>query len=431
MRAQYMYKRPLYQKVMERVTDPRNFIQVLAGPRQVGKTTLAHQIRNTISCSSHYAAADGYSLRDTSWIEQQWDIGRQIAKSSQDPLGALLILDEIQKIPHWSEVVKKLWDEDTADHVNLRVLMLGSSSLLIQTGLGESLAGRFETIPISHWLFEECRDAFNWSLEQYIYFGGYPAAASLIKNEERWASYVLDSLIETSISRDIMLMTRVHKPALLRRVFELGCLCTGSVVSYQKMLGQLQDAGNAATLAHYLELLEGVGLLAGVQKFSLDATQQKASSPKLQVLNTALATVQGSLSFEEAIKNRQLWQKLVEYTIGAHLINSHFGTRTEIFYWKEGNRSVDFIVRKGKKLIVIDLNTSRKGKNSQGIDIFEEKYNPTKILLIGEGGIPVEEFQTFRNLGVKKSNYVLAKKSRKSTFPRTFYPLLYQTILFN
>jgi hypothetical protein len=387
-----MYKRPLYQKIMERVTDSRNFIQVLAGPRQVGKTTLAHQIRDTISCPSHYAAADGYSLRDTAWIEQQWDIGREIAKKSQDPLGALLILDEIQKIPHWSEAVKKLWDEDTAHHVNLRVLMLGSSSLLIQTGLGESLAGRFETIPISHWLFEECRDAFNWTLEQYIYFGGYPAAASLIKNEDRWASYVLDSLIETSISRDIMLMTRVHKPALLRRVFELGCLCSGSVVSYQKMLGQLQDAGNAATLAHYLELLEGVGLLAGVQKFSLDATQQKASSPKLQVLNTALATVQNSLSFEETRKDRELWKRLVECAIGAHLVNSHFGTRAEIFYWKEGNRSVDFILRKGKKLIVVDINHSHKGRNIQGIETFKEKFDPTKIIYVGEGGIPVEDF---------------------------------------
>lgn len=392
MREQHMYRRPLYQKIMERVRDQRHFIQVLAGPRQVGKTTLAHQIRDAISCPSHYAAADGYSLRDTAWIKHQWEIGRQIAKKSQDPLGALLILDEIQKIPQWSDVVKQLWDEDTAHHLDLKVMILGSSSLLIQTGLGESLAGRFETIPISHWLFEECRDAFNWTLEQYIYFGGYPAAASLIKNEDRWASYVLDSLIETSISRDIMLMTRVHKPALLRRVFELGCLCSGSVVSYQKMLGQLQDAGNAATLAHYLELLEGVGLLAGVQKFSFDATHLKASSPKLQVLNTALATVQGSLSFEETRKDPELWKKRIECAIGAHLINSYFGTRTEIFYWKEGNRLIDFIIRKDRNLVVININNAHKGRNIQGIETFKAKYEPTKILFVGEGDIPVEDF---------------------------------------
>lgn len=214
-RAKCMYKRPLFEKVMEQVTDSRNFMQVLAGPRQVGKTTLAHQIMESISCPSHYASADGYSLRDAAWIEQQWEIGRNKAKKSHDPLGALLALDEIQKIPYWSDTVKQLWDEDTANHLNLKVLILGSSSLLIQTGLGESLAGRFETIPISHWFFEECREAFNWSLDEYIYFGGYPAAAKLIKKEERWSRYIIDSLVETSISRDVMLMTRVHKPALL------------------------------------------------------------------------------------------------------------------------------------------------------------------------------------------------------------------------
>lgn len=392
MRAKHMYKRPLFQRVMEQVTDSRAFMQVLAGPRQVGKTTLAHQIRESISCPSHYASADGYSLRDAAWIEQEWEIGRRLAKKSTDKLGALLALDEIQKIPYWSDIVKKLWDEDTANHLNLKVMILGSSSLLIQTGLGESLAGRFELIPISHWSFQECRDAFGWDLEKYVYFGGYPAAAALIKKEERWSRYIIDSLIETNISRDVMLMTRVHKPALLRRVFELGCLCSGSVVSYQKMLGQLQDAGNTATLAHYLELLSGAGLVTGLQKFSLDSTRQKASSPKLQVLNTALATAHGRLSFKETKQDPECWHKLIESAVGAHIINSTFGTKTEIFYWKQDNKFVDFIIQKGKNLVVIDVNHSKKGKNVQGIDVFIQKYHPTKILIIGEGGISVEEF---------------------------------------
>lgn len=387
-----MYKRKLYQKVIERVIGSRNFMQVLAGPRQVGKTTLAHQVRKNIPIPSHYASADGYSLRDAAWLEQQWEEGRQLAKESQNPLGALLFLDEIQKIPHWSDTVKKLWDEDTANLLNLKVLILGSSSLLIQTGLGESLAGRFELIPISHWSFEEFRDAFNGTLEEYIYFGGYPAAATLIKDEERWSRYIIDSLIETSISRDVMLMTRVHKPALLRRVFELGCLCTGSVVSYQKMLGQLQDAGNVATLAHYLELLSGAGLVTGLQKFSLDPTRQKASSPKFQVLNTALATAQSHLSFKSARQNKERWRKLIECTIGVHLINSIFGTKAEIFYWRESNREVDFIIRKDDKLTVIEVNHEQKGKNVRGLDVFIQKYRPDTTLFIGDGGIAVEEF---------------------------------------
>lgn len=392
MKAKHMYKRPLFQKVIKRVTDSRSFMQVLAGPRQVGKTTLAHQIRENISCPSYYASADGYSLRDETWLEQQWEKGRQVARKSSDQLGALLVLDEIQKIPYWSDIVKKLWDEDTANHLNLKVMILGSSSLLIQTGLGESLAGRFEIIPISHWSFGECRDAFNLTLEEYIYFGGYPAAAALIRNEERWSRYIIDSLIETSISRDVMLMTRVHKPALLRRVFELGCLCTGSVVSYQKMLGQLHDAGNVATLTHYLELLSGAGLVTGLQKFSLDLVHQKASSPKLQVLNTALATAQGHLSFEETKQDPESWKKLIECAIGAHLINSSYGTKTEIFYWKQVNKAVDFIIRKGKNLIAVDIKNARKGKNIQGIDTFIKNCHPTKILIVGEGGISIEEF---------------------------------------
>lgn len=387
-----MYTRPLYQTIMERLSFPRAFMQVLAGPRQVGKTTLAHQIRKNLDYPTHYASSDGYSLRDEAWIAEQWEIGRQLSKQSSDSSGALLILDEIQKISLWSDVVKKLWDEDTANQLNLKVMILGSSSLLIQTGLGESLAGRFELIPISHWSYQECRDAFHWNLDEYIYFGGYPAAAILIQDEERWSQYIVDALIETSISRDVMLMTRIHKPALLRRVFELGCLCTGQVVSYQKMLGQLQDAGNAATLAHYLELLSGAGLVSGLQKFSLHPTRQRASSPKLQVLNTALSTAQSHLSFKATKANKGGWQKLVECAIGAHLLNTHFGTKTEVFYWKENNKCIDFILRKGDNLTLIEVNNNQKGKNVQGIDVFTQKYQPTKTVFIGENGISVEEF---------------------------------------
>lgn len=386
------YKRPLFQKVRERLIEPRGFMQVLAGPRQVGKTTLAHQVREFLPLPSHYASSDSSCLRDSAWIEQQWDIGRQLAKQTTNDLGALLVLDEIQKIPFWPAMVKKLWDEDTVNQLNLKIMILGSSSVLIQTGLGESLAGRFEIIPISHWSFEECREAFDLNLEEYIYFGGYPAAATLIKDEERWARYIVDSLIETSISRDIMLMTSIHKPALLRRVFELGCLASGRVVSYQKMLGQLQDAGNATTLAHYLELLSGSGLLAGIQKISMDPVRQKASSPKLQVLNTALATAQSHFFFESAKQNREVWQQLTECAIGAHLINSTFGTKIGIYYWKDNNRSVDFIIRKDDDLIVIEVNSANKGKNNQGIEVFKQKYQPKNTIFVGEEGISVEEF---------------------------------------
>ena len=391
-----MYQRPICQKLIQRLEEPRQHIQVLVGPRQVGKTTLAHQVlellRVTSSVPSHYASADEPTLRDTSWIEQQWEIGRLRAKQTNNALGAVLILDEIQKVPHWSDTVKMLWDQDTAAGLNLKVMMLGSSNLLIQKGLTESLAGRFELIPITHWSFRESRDAFAWSLDQYIYFGGYPGAALLIKEEERWARYIVDSLVETSISRDIMLMTRINKPTLLRRVFELGCHYSGQILSYQKMLGQLQEAGNATTVAHYLELLAGAGMVMGLPKFSFEIVRQKASSPKLQVLNTALITSQGSISFQEAQQDREMWGRLVESAIGAHLINSSQGTKLSVSYWREGNKEVDFIVRKGKDLAAIEVKSSKRRTSLPGMDAFSQRFRPQKKLLVGGQGISIEEF---------------------------------------
>ena len=230
-----MYKRPLYQTLVSRLKEPRRFLQVLAGPRQVGKTTLARQAMEGGRTRSHYASADEPTLQDRAWIEQQWDLGRLKAKDGE----ALLVLDEVQKVPGWSEVVKRLWDEDTTKGVSLKCVLLGSSPLLVQRGLTESLAGRFEVLHVTHWSFPEMRDAFRWNVDQYVYFGGYPGAAALIEDRQRWARYIVESLIETTLSRDILLMTRVDKPALLRRLFLLGCDYSGQILSYQKMLGQL------------------------------------------------------------------------------------------------------------------------------------------------------------------------------------------------
>ncbi|MCX7338481.1 MAG: ATP-binding protein [Alphaproteobacteria bacterium] len=386
-----MYTRPIYTKIKKRLLEPRGFIQVLAGPRQVGKTTLAHQLKDALPFVAQYASADEPTLRDTTWIEQQWEIGRLRAQHAS-AVGALLILDEVQKIPHWSDIVKSLWDQDAALGIPLRVMILGSSNLLIQKGLTESLAGRFELIPISHWSFGECQDAFGWTLDQYVYFGGYPGAASLIDDEERWSQYIVNSLIETSISRDIMLMTRVHKPALLRRLFELGCRYSGQILSYQKMLGQLQDTGNATTLAHYLDLLEGAGLIVGLQKFAMEPVRQKASSPKLQALNTALITAQGAISFKEAVADRETWGRLVECAVGAHLINTTKGTKIEISYWREGNKEVDFVMRKGEIVVPVEVKSSQKRTSLPGIEAFSKNFSPNKKILVGGQGIPIEEF---------------------------------------
>lgn len=387
-----MYKRPIYTRLIQRAEEPRRFIQVLAGPRQVGKTTLAHQMQQALSSPAHYASADELTLRDLSWIEQQWEIGRLYLKQKPHPLGALLILDEVQKIPNWSDSVKRLWDQDTRDRINLKVMILGSSTLLVQKGLSESLAGRFEVIPIGHWSFKECQEAFDWDLDRYVYFGGYPGAFQLTHDEGRWSQYVVNSLIETSISRDILLMARIHKPALLRRVLELGCYYSGQVFSYQKMLGQLHDAGNATTLAHYLDLLSKAGLITGLPKFSFEPLRQKASSPKFQVLNNALITAQGSLSFEETQHDRERWGRLIKSAIGAHLVNATLGGKMEVGYWQEGNKEVDFVLKEGETILAIDVKSSKQRTSLPGMDAFSRRFQMSKKLLVGGQGLPLKDF---------------------------------------
>ncbi|MDP3399337.1 MAG: ATP-binding protein [Bacteroidales bacterium] len=385
-----MFERPYLKLIKTRIEEPRKFIQVVLGPRQVGKTTMMTQLLSQISIQSQYESADGISATSSAWLMQSWESARLRLKAS----GAneyLLVIDEIQKIDNWSEVVKQQWDLDTRDKVNIKVILLGSSRLLIQKGLTESLAGRFETLYLTHWSYPEMREAFGWSIEQFVYFGGYPGSAILVNDEERWSSYIRDSLIETSISKDILMLTRVDKPALLKRLFDIGCLYSGQVLSYTKIIGQLQDAGNTTTLANYLKLLSDCGLLGGLEKYSGDIIRKRASSPKFQVYNNALITSQGGENYEKAIVNPQLWGRLVESSVGTHLINNSIYERYNLYYWREGNYEVDFVLEKGDKLIGLEVKSGLKSDNA-GIGIFAEKFHPEKILLVGTGGVPYKEF---------------------------------------
>jgi predicted AAA+ superfamily ATPase len=385
-----MKRQLLHDELLNRLKEKRRFLQVLAGPRQVGKTTLARQVMLATKLPAHYASADEPSLRDRTWIEQQWDLARLKAKEGKT--GALLVLDEVQKVSDWSNVVKLLWDADTHAGVPLKVVLLGSAPLLIQSGLTESLAGRFELIPVPHWSFGEMREAFGWNLEQYIFYGAYPGSAELIASPERWRRYVTDSLIETTLSRDILLMTRVDKPALLRRLFHLGCAYSGQILSYQKMLGQLTDAGNTVTLAHYLDLLQGAGMVAGLSKYAYGIMRQRGSSPKLQVLNTALMTAQDSRIITEARRDGDYWGRLVESSVGAHLLNTSFGSDIELTYWRERSQEVDFILRRGKTITAIEVKSGRRPEALPGMEAFSKQFKPKRKLLVGGQGIPLDEF---------------------------------------
>ncbi len=385
-----MYERSYLKQVKSRILEPRKFIQVILGPRQVGKTTMVNQLLSQLSISYVSESADAISATNSAWLMQVWETARLKMKAS----GAneyLLVIDEIQKIDNWSEVVKQQWDRDTRENVNIKVIILGSSRLLIQKGLTESLAGRFETFYLGHWSFTEMQSAFCWSIEQYIYFGGYPGSALLINDEERWKSYIKDSLIETSISKDILMLTRVDKPALLKRLFELGCLYSGQILSYTKIIGQLEDAGNTTTLANYLKLLSDCGLLGGLEKYAGSIIRKRSSSPKFQVYNNALLTSQDKKSYSTTIVNPKLWGRLVESSVGAHLLNHSISERYNLNYWREGNNEVDFIIEKGDKVIGLEVKSGASADN-KGMAIFNEKFHPDKILLVGTGGIPYEEF---------------------------------------
>lgn len=384
-----MFERSTIKVLSNRIKESRRFIQVVMGPRQVGKTTMVVQLTQQLKMEYIFESADAIPASDSLWIEQIWNVARLKMDQSDAP-EFLMVIDEIQKINNWSEIIKRLWDEDTLTNRNVKVILLGSSRLLVQQGLTESLAGRFETIYLGHWSFSEMHEAFGWNEEQFVWFGGYPGSAPLISDEERWKSYVVNALIETSISKDILMLTRVDKPALMKRLFELGCLYSGQILSYTKIQGQLQDAGNTTTLSHYLSLLDTAGLLAGLEKYAADIIRKRSSSPKFQVHNTALVSSQRNESFEEIKAKPHEWGRMVESAIGAHLVNAAQVSGFNLFYWRHRNEEVDFVLEKRGRIVALEVKTGTESANP-GMKAFREQFNPDKILLVGNKGLHWQE----------------------------------------
>lgn len=385
-----MFVRAEYQEVKERLEEPRMFIQVIAGPRQVGKSTLVEQVLDKITLPYNSYSADAELNVGQSWISSVWDAARNEMDYRKEP-EHILVIDEIQKIDNWSEVVKKEWDRDTREKRKLKVLLLGSSRLLLQQGLTESLAGRFELIRMGHWSFREMKEAFGWTLDQYIYYGGYPGTAPLVSNEVRWKRYVKDSLVESALSNDVLATTNVYKPALLKHLFELGCSYSGELLSLTKMMGQLQDKGNVTTLANYIQVLDECHLLAGLQKYSGDNARRYASVPKYQVYNNALMNVYATSSFEEQRLDLEKWGRLVESAVGSHLLNYADKLDFKVYYWREKNNEVDFVVERNHKIWAIEVKSGKRGMN-KGLGLFREAFHPFRAFVVGTDGISVEEF---------------------------------------
>lgn len=382
------YERPLFSTLLSALSQSTPVIHVLIGPRQVGKTTIARQIQEKINIPAIYATADSPVPLDAIWIETQWRRAMADGVSSKTPV--LLILDELQKVRGWSETLKLLWD-NRAGGPEVRVLILGSSALMMQEGLTESLAGRFFLHRCTHWGYQECLKAFGWTLEQWLYFGGYPGAVSFTGDETAWKRYIADSLIETVLARDVLQMSRVAKPVLLRHLFALAATLPAQCVSYTKMLGQLHDAGNTTTLAHYLRLLESAFLASGLELFSRGQQRKRGSSPKLVLWNNALVNALSTLNFSASIDDTVWWGRLVENAVGAHLCNNLNSVEYTVTYWREGNHEVDFVVARGRDIWAIEVKSGRSGK-APGLAKFHKYHPNAKMLLVGGQGIPLEEF---------------------------------------
>ena len=386
-----MIRRLQNDDLISYINEPRKTIQVVAGPRQVGKTTMVKQVLKEISFPSMFFNADGIGPQNATWIGDCWAEARAQMDFNNAP-EFVLVFDEIHKIGNWSEQVKREWDADTFNDVNLKVVLLGSSRLLLKKGLTESLAGRFELLPMGHWSFQEMHDAFGWDINQYVYFGGYPGSAAYLPNENRWRRYMRESIVAPAIEKDVLQTTYIYKPALMHQLFRLGCAYSAELLSYNKMLGQLQDAGNATTLVNYLEVLGESKLLIGLQKYAVDKSRKYRSIPKLQVFNNALLTVMtDGMTYEKAFTHPTLWGRWVESAVGCFLLDKADELEYQLYYWRENDEEVDFVIARGKHLVAIEVKSGRRQSNT-GLSTFRNMYHPQYSLVVGGQSMSLEQF---------------------------------------
>lgn len=385
-----MFRRKQFETITKRLKEPRRFIQVVIGPRQVGKSTLVKQVLGELNAPFVRFAADNVPATNTNWISDCWSSAR--AKLKVEGLKELiLVIDEVQKIHGWSEAVKKEWDDDCFHDVAIKVVLLGSSRAMLDKGLSDSLQGRFERIALSHWNYAEMNEAFGWDIDKFIYHGGYPGVAPLVDDPDRWTDYIAGSIIDATINKDILVDVKIAKPALLRQALELSSAYSGKELSLTKMIGQLQDAGNTTTISGYLELLGQAGLVCGLYKYSNDETRRRSSVPKHQVYNNALKNVFCQKTFEEAVQDRALWGHIFESAIGAHIVANAYAGDYRVYYWREGDEEVDYVIEKKGKLVAIEVKSNSSQWNS-GLSIFSEKFHPYLSLVVGDGGMKADDF---------------------------------------
>ncbi|MBQ9711703.1 MAG: ATP-binding protein [Bacteroidales bacterium] len=386
------YERQLLAILKSRMAEPRRRMQIIMGPRQVGKSTLAYQFCDGTDTPYDYFAADGVSRFDTAWIPNHWQEARMKMDLHSDK-ERILIFDEIQKIEGWSEQVKKEWDEDTRMKRNLKVILLGSSRVLLQKGLNESLEGRFEPIRMGYWDWNEMRDSFGFTMQQYIYFGGFPGLANDIHDEDRWRRLMEDTIITPILTRDILEIEEIRNPALLRQVFELACIESARELSLTKMQGTIRS-GTVPTIKNYLNILDQTMTVKPMQKYATSVIKEKNSVPKMQVYNSAFRNRYGQFTFEEAVTNLTEWGRQVESAVGAHLVNRSLLDSFELLYWRdEHKKECDFVLKKGQALVAIEVKSS-SADDTSGFEKFKQLYGEhiTEAFIVGPEGLPLEDF---------------------------------------
>ena len=367
-------------------------MQIVMGPRQVGKSTLVGQFTEGISVPFDFFAADSVNRFDTSWIPNKWQQAR-MRMDIHSEQEHILVIDEVQKIKGWSEQVKKEWDEDSRSHRNLKVILLGSSRLLLQKGLEESLEGRFETIKMGYWDWQEMHEAFGFSIDEYVYFGGFPGLAPDIQDEDRWRNLMEDSIISPILTRDILEIEEIRNPALLRQVFELACIESAKELSLTKMQGTM-NSGTVPTIKNYLDILNKSMTVQPLQNYSPSRIKEKQSVPKMQVFNNAFRNRFGSFSFDEARVDPAEWGRQIESAVGAHLANRSMVDDYELFYWRnERRQECDYVLRKGQALVAIEVKSGSVDK-TVGFEKFKEQFadKVTAAFIVGPQALPLEDF---------------------------------------
>lgn len=385
-----MTQRAYFKIIKKWIEEPRRSIKALYGPRQVGKTAMVKEALASSSIPWMYVCAEDLEVADGLWLRKLWEEIRQKAKES-DRKEAVIVIDEVQRVDSWNETVKREWETDTFNKTNVKAILISSASHLIQKGLTESLVGKFESMLIPHWSYREMKEEFGWSPEEYMWFGGYPGGIKFMENESAWKRYIKTSVIDTSISKDILLQIRIDRPSLLRKLFETGSLHSSYVLSLTQVQEGLTERGNLSTLSNYLGLLESTFLMTGLDKYTGERNRKRSSKPKFQLFNNGLFSAQSDKTFHEAKSDPQLWGHVFESAVGTHLLNSSYTEDFDLYYWFEKRMEVDFIVEKDNRMIVIEVKYDKNAPET-GLDLFTYKFDPKSIYTVGEGGIPIEEF---------------------------------------